>query len=935
MQRKPNTCLGCPLSCAPYGSMSGYVPADGSGNNGVLVVLEAAGADEAETGRPTVGKAGHYLWQQLARVNLNREDFRIHNVLSCQPPGNKLVGMPYEQAAISHCAPNLDRTISDHRAHCAKIGKTPVILTLGKSAFKRIMGYDDRHSVMREDYLCYPHWSDTYKTWVIGADHPSYLMRGYHYLVPTLQFAATRAVEIAAAGIQPYAGNYLLDPSPNTFANWTKDYLRALAEQPDETFLSFDIETPYKQGASEEGIEKDDDAAEDNTILRISFAYRAGEAISVPWSAEHLPTIAEIFASDGPKMGWNNAGFDDRKIRDNGVAINGASMDAMLAWHVLNSSLPKGLGFVTPFYVQNTEMWKHLSDKQPAFYNAKDADMALHCFLGIRRDLLKNGQWHIFQRHVMDLNKALGYMSSKGVLLDATYRKESEDKLSGLLNTVQTNLEEAVPQEAKSLKVYKKTPKDTAGLVQVVGSAVTKVCPACQVEDVKADHFKSIGKKRLKAGELENPCHGFKPEKREVFRPLWAAVEPFKISKLSLSRYQTVKGHKPITDRKEGKITYDEGAMKLLIKKYPTDPVYPIIGEYREIQKLLSTYVGITQLDGKIRGGMPTGPDGRIHTTFSHNPSTLRLASQSPNLQNLPRPSKDAGALGNIIRNLVVPAPGNIFLARDFSGIEAVLVGYEAQDPGYIRLAKKDVHTFYTLYALYGLGDDRVRQDDLPQLSWSDEKLFAHLEHWKKVVSEDRNALYKHLTHAINFGQGAKGAQEKILKETNIQHQVGKIQRVMDIYRELFPAIPRWQRNIQEQADRDGYLRNAFGYVHRFSRVFTWTKEYGVWKKEPGDDAQKVLAFKPQSTAAGIIKEAILRLFFNRFEEAGQYLRLQVHDEIFCEPPVDYADQLDAILQEEMERPVPVLRMPESWGMGSCLSIGSESKRGMRWGTMK
>jgi uracil-DNA glycosylase family 4 len=916
--------------------MMGYVPADGSGNNGVLVVLEAAGADEAEVGRPTVGKAGHYLWQQLARVNLNRDDFRIHNVLSCQPPGNKLVGMPYEMDAVNHCSPNLDRTIADHKAHCTKIGKTPVILALGKSAFRRIMGLGDKHPLLFEDYQCYPHWNAAYSCWVIAADHPSYLMRGYNHLVPVLQFAATRAVELAKDGHRDYAHTYQLDPGPNSLASWAREYFRTLAEHRDETFLSFDIETPYKRGVSEEGLEGDDEAVEDNTILRISFAYKPGEAISIPWDSAHLPIIQDIFASDGVKMGWNNAGFDDRKIRANGVEINGQSLDAMLAWHVLNSSLPKSLGFVTPFYVQNTGMWKHLSDSEPAFYNAKDADMALHCFLGIRRDLMKSGLWEIFNRHVMELNKALGYMSAKGVILDADFRTESETKLAGLLAGVQEQMEAVVPFEARKLKVYKKTPKETVDLVQVDGTKKVTQCPVCLATEVKADHFKSIGKKRLKAGEAENPCHGSKSEKVEITTVLWAERQPFKISKLSLTNYQDVVGHTPITDRKEGKVTFNDNALKLLIKKYPNDPLYPIIGDYREIQKLLSTYVGVTDpLTGKIRGGMPTGPDGRIHTTFSHNPSTLRLASQNPNLQNLPRPSKDKAALGNIIRNLVVPAPGHIFLARDFSGIEAVLVGYEAQSPEYIRLAKRDVHTFYTLYALYGLGDDRVRSEDLPQLSWDDDKLFAHLEHWKKEVSEDRNALYKHLTHAINFGQGAKGAQEKILKETNTVHPVQKITKVMDIYRDLFPAIPKWQRAVQEQADRDGYLRNAFGYIHRFNRVFSWKKDFGTWVREPGDDAQKVLAFKPQSTAAGIIKEAILRLYFDRFDEAGQHLRLQVHDEIFTEPPIEYADTLDAILQDEMERPVPCLRMPASWGMGDCLSIGSESKRGTRWGTMK
>jgi hypothetical protein len=55
----------------------------------------------------------------------------------------------------------------------------------------------------------------------------------------------------------------------------------------------------------------------------------------------------------------------------------------------LNTALPKGLGFVAPFYARRSPMWKHLSDDQPAFYNAVDADMALQCWLGIRRDLKK------------------------------------------------------------------------------------------------------------------------------------------------------------------------------------------------------------------------------------------------------------------------------------------------------------------------------------------------------------------------------------------------------------------------------------------------------------------------------------------------------------------------------------------------------------------
>ena len=78
-----------------------------------------------------------------------------------------------------------------------------------------------------------------------------------------------------------------------------------------------------------------------------------------------------------------------------------------------------------------------------------------------------------------------------------------------------------------------------------------------------------------------------------------------------------------------------------------------------------------------------------------------------------------------------------------------------------------------------------------------------------------------------------------------------------------------------------------------------------------------------------------MRLYFDRFEEAGQYLRLQVHDELFFEAPEKRLATLDAVVTEEMERPVPQLKMPTSWGMGDCLNILTEAKQGYRWGQMK
>ena len=191
------------------------------------------------------------------------------------------------------------------------------------------------------------------------------------------------------------------------------------------------------------------------------------------------------------------------------------------------------------------------------------------------------------------------------------------------------------------------------------------------------------------------------------------------------------------------------------------------------------------------------------------------------------------------------------------------------------------------------------------------------------------------ITGNSNFMQGPKGAMEKIYSETGIEYDVSLVKKVMDIYFDLFPEIKKWHSSVLFQADKDGFIRNPFGYVHRFSKVYDWEKVGGKWQKQPGPDANRVIAFGPQSTAAGIIKEAMLRLFFERFEEAGQYLRLLVHDELFFEVPLDKLKRLDIIVKEEMERPIPQLSLPKSYGMGDCLNILTEEKVGVRWGQMK
>lgn len=321
---------------------------------------------------------------------------------------------------------------------------------------------------------------------------------------------------------------------------------------------------------------------------------------------------------------------------------------------------------------------------------------------------------------------------------------------------------------------------------------------------------------------------------------------------------------------------------------------------------------------------MTIGRDGRIHCEMTHNPNTLRLACQNPNMQNLPR-AKGQDDLQTIVRNLIVASPGNLLVELDFSAIEAVLVGYFARLPDYIRLAKLGIHSYLASHVLGRPAD----------LKWSTEDLKAYFHEIKGSKDQAVKDIYNGSKRAIHLS-GYGGTPRKMHQaEPETFKTLKDAERIQGIYFDLFPSVRKWQFACQMQAHEDGFLRNPFGYVLRFHRVFINVKENGIWVRKPGDQSNEVLAFLPQSTAAAIIKEAMLRLYYARFDEAGQYMRLQVHDSLVCDVPQSLVEIVRNVLEEEMTRPIPELRLPESYGMGANLSIDVEAKQGFRWGSMR
>src|SRR5581483_5696113 len=82
---KIRSCVQCPL----HQSRTLAVPGEGKSTAKVMIIGEAPGKTEDETGRPFVGSAGKYLDQVLAGTGFERSDFFITNIVKCRPPGNR------------------------------------------------------------------------------------------------------------------------------------------------------------------------------------------------------------------------------------------------------------------------------------------------------------------------------------------------------------------------------------------------------------------------------------------------------------------------------------------------------------------------------------------------------------------------------------------------------------------------------------------------------------------------------------------------------------------------------------------------------------------------------------------------------------------------------------------------------------------------------
>jgi DNA polymerase I len=319
---------------------------------------------------------------------------------------------------------------------------------------------------------------------------------------------------------------------------------------------------------------------------------------------------------------------------------------------------------------------------------------------------------------------------------------------------------------------------------------------------------------------------------------------------------------------------------EVLEKLVDVHPIAEEIRRYRELSKLLGTYIDV----------FPSmiGADGRLRTTFIQAGSaTGRMASHDPNLQNIPVKTE----LGRRIRDAFVAEKGKKLVSFDYSQIELRLAAMLSEDPKLLEIFRngEDVHAGVAM-RVFG-----VKADD---------------------VTKGMRTKAKTINFGILYGMGVSALQK------NLKVDRKEAQEFYNQYFVEFAGLAAYLEGSREYAKLHGYTVTMYGRKRFFE---------GIKSKLPfiRASAERMAINAPiQGTQADIIKIAMVRVadFLKKKKLTDEVkLVLQIHDEIIFEMEEKYVDAVRVEIQKIMEdvmtpeqtKGVPVLTnsaVGDSWG---------------------
>jgi DNA polymerase-1 len=313
-----------------------------------------------------------------------------------------------------------------------------------------------------------------------------------------------------------------------------------------------------------------------------------------------------------------------------------------------------------------------------------------------------------------------------------------------------------------------------------------------------------------------------------------------------------------LTPGRKGKTGYSTDG-KVLRAIRGDHEIVPVIEEWRELTKLLNTYLE----------PLPTliGDDGRLHTTFNQAvAATGRLSTSNPNLQSIPIRTE----LGREIRSAFVAESGHRLLSADYSQIELRILAHVSGEPRLREafLRGEDIHTATAAEVL---------------------------EKDPATLTKDERNVAKMINFGIVYGISAFGLSE------NLDIAKEQAQEYIDTYLARFPLVQAFIARTITQAAEDGYATSLLGRRRPVPELRASNRQ------TRGFGERVAVNFVMQGSNADIIKVAMVAIHRRLREEGrGSRLVLQVHDELLLEVPEIEVSAVRTLVREEMTSAYPL-----------------------------
>jgi hypothetical protein len=338
-------------------------------------------------------------------------------------------------------------------------------------------------------------------------------------------------------------------------------------------------------------------------------------------------------------------------------------------------------------------------------------------------------------------------------------------------------------------------------------------------------------------------------------------------------------------------------------------PIYPLLIQKRQLTKVKGTY----------HDGWEPWADQRVHTTFTFQTATWQTSSRSPNVQNGLKHAdnnKDPfkHALAQAFLAMQKAEPGYVLINFDFKGFHALTTAHDFNIPDYARLARIDIHSFVACHYLH-----------MPEKVGLWERADADMSALFKTLRKDEKFAFvrdyktKRAILGIQFGMGYRKLYQ--LNRDDFENET-EAKVIWDMVYGLFPRLRIAQNEVRARAAEDKRLVNKFGAIRHFFDVQRWDRKSQKWA--PGEQAEQAVAFLPASHAFGHVRDNILSIRAQGWDERFGLIN-SIHDSLLFHCPLELRDECMALVKAELMKPSKVLIYPAMAPEGLWVGVDAAS----------